>query len=113
MCNCHKKKKRPDGSGPATFTKASVLDEENPILTEKVGLNFLSHLSDPVTVSIPNGRGGKKVLSLSGKDRVPRQLKMKVMQAAPRLFSPDDPDWQYAGEDERVNDLFQKVNANV
>lgn len=99
-----------DAAAPA-FSKVNVVEDVNPALVELVSLNLQSHVGDSVVVDIFVKEGEKRTLTLRRTDRIPRQLKLKVMQRAPGLFAADDPDWLYAGKDERAEQLFEAVKV--
>lgn len=80
---------------------------------EKVYLNLMAYVPEPIGVDVFMDDGKKKTLSLRHKDEVTRHLKLRIMQRAPGLFAADDPDWRYAGVDERASMLFEDVMTNV
>src|SRR5687768_6336326 len=113
MCNCNKTKKVGAEEVPETAAKARKMEATtlSPEMLERVSSGL--RVAGPVRMPVNTPDGTRREILLRQNREIERYLKVAAMQTAPHLFHADDPDWQCAGEDERVNYLFQKANANV
>jgi len=98
---------------PETAAKARKMEPVNlpPEMLEMVIVGL--RVAGPVRLPVNMLDGTRRDITLRQNREIERYLKVAAMQSVPHLFHADDPDWQYAGEDERASNLFQKVNANV
>jgi hypothetical protein len=113
MCNCNKSKKVAAEEVPPTATKSRKMESANlpPEMMKRVNVGL--RVAGPVRLPVEMLDGTRREIKLRQNQEIERYLKVRAMQSIPHLFYPDDPDWQYAGDDERASDLFQKVNAHV
>jgi hypothetical protein len=113
MCNCNKTKKLGANEVPETAAKSRKMESAQlpPEMLELVTTNLKT--ANATRLPVNDLDGTRRVITLRPNQEIERYLKVAAMQSVPHLFHADDLDWQYAGEDERASDLFQKVNANV